>query len=57
MKHFRTGEPDFSDAHDFEYDHETSVYGNVQLDIPNYTAQPLGHQATLSHYLDASILH
>jgi hypothetical protein len=60
MKHgvlrFRTGEPDYSDLHDFEYNWE-SVYAPVSEDIPHDAPEPLGHFITFTHYVDANLMH
>ena len=61
MKHavirFRVDEPDYSDVPDNEYDWATSVYGNVQEDIPQDIPEPLGNTVTLTHYVDANLYH
>lgn len=60
MKHavlrFRTGEPDYSDLHDFEYNWE-SVYAPVREDIPHDAPEPLGCCVTFTHYVDANLMH
>ena len=53
----RTAEPDFSDVIDPEYDWSKSVYGNVQELLPRDAPTPLGKYVTLSHYVDANLMH
>jgi hypothetical protein len=61
MKHgtirIRTDEPDFSELPDFEYDWSKSVYGELQEQIPRDAPEPLGKFVTLSHYVDANLMH
>jgi len=53
----RTEEPDFSDIPDFQYDWSKSIYGELQEIIPNDIPEPLGKFVTLSHYVDANLMH
>ena len=53
----RTGEPDFSDITEQDYDWEYTVYGNVKEVIPDDIPTPLGKQVTLVTYVDANLYH
>jgi hypothetical protein len=53
----RTEEPDFSDISDPEYDWTYTVYGKVKELLPNDAPEPLGNYITLSHYIDANLIH
>ena len=53
----RTGEPDFSDLPEQEFDWAYSVYGNVKEVIPEDIPTPLGNQVTLTAYKDANLYH
>ena len=53
----RTGEPDFSDLPQFEYDWSRSVYGDAKELIPEDAPPPLGKFVTLSHFVDANLMH
>jgi len=53
----RTGEPDYSDVVDPEYDWSKSVYGEVKELLPNDAPTPLGKFVTLTHYVDANLMH
>jgi len=61
MKHasvrIRTEEPDFSDVIDPQYDWSQSIYGTINEDIPKDSPTPLGNYVTLSHYVDANLMH
>ena len=61
MKHatirIRTGEPDYSDLPQQEYDWTYTVYGNVQEKIPDKLPEPLGKPVTLTTYVDANLYH
>jgi hypothetical protein len=52
-----TALPDFSNLQVVDYDWTTSVYGNVQEDIPKDIPSPLGKKVVLSHYFDANLYH
>ncbi len=54
---FRTEEPDYSDLPDFEYDWSKSVYGELNELIPKDAPEPLGKYVTLTHYVDANLMH
>jgi hypothetical protein len=61
MKHasirIRTEEPDFSDLPDNVHDWTYSVYGKVEELLPLNAPEPLGNHVTLSHYVDANLMH
>jgi hypothetical protein len=61
MKHtsirVRTEESDFSDLPDNVYDWTSSVYGKVEEFLPVGAPEPLGKHVTLSHYVDANLMH
>lgn len=61
MKHaairIRTEEPDYSDVPVFEYDWSQTVYGNVKEIKPHDAPKPLGKFVTLTHYVDANLMH
>ena len=53
----RTDEPDYSDLPIPEYDWSKSVYGELTEDIPKDAPTPLGNYVTLTHYVDANLMH
>jgi hypothetical protein len=53
----RTDEPDYSDIPDFEYDWSKTVYGDLKEEIPKNAPKPLGNFVTLTHYVDANLMH
>ena len=53
----RIDEPDYSDLPNFEYDWSKSVYGDVEEIIPKDAPDPLGRHVTLTHYVDANLMH
>jgi hypothetical protein len=53
----RTEEPDYSDLPDTDHDWIYSVYGNVTEILPTDAPEPLGNYVTLSHYVDANLMH
>jgi hypothetical protein len=54
----RTEEPDFSDVPDPEYDSTYTMYGKVKELLPKDVPEPrLGRYITLSHYVDANLMH
>jgi Reverse transcriptase (RNA-dependent DNA polymerase) len=61
MKHaairIRTDEPDYSDIPKFEYDWCQTIYGNVKECKPHDAPKPLGKFVTLTHYVDANLMH
>ena len=54
--HFRTGEPDFSDFPDYEYDQEHSLL-QVDEEIRTEIPQLWGKCVVLSHYVDEKLSH
>ena len=53
----RTEEPDYSDIPELTFDWSYSVYGNVKELLPTDAPEPLGNYVTLSHYVDANLMH
>ena len=53
----RTSEPDYSDIPNFEYDWAQTVYGKVKEHKPHDAPKPLGKYVTLTHYVDANLMH
>ena len=53
----RTKEPDYSSIPDMKYDWSYSVYGNVKEQVPKDAPEPLGKRVTLTHYVDANLMH
>jgi hypothetical protein len=53
----RTEGPDFSDIPDFDFDWSRSVYGEPKELIPSDAPKPLGKYVTLTHYVDANLMH
>ena len=53
----RTDEPDYSDIPDFQYDWSKSVYGELTEIKPSDAPEPLGNHVTLTHYVDANLMH
>jgi hypothetical protein len=53
----RIDEPDYSDIPDCDYDWCQSVYGNVEELLPTNAPAPLGNFVTLTHYVDANLMH
>jgi hypothetical protein len=61
MKHasirVRTEETDYSDLPDNTYDLTYAVYGKVKDMVPEGARKPPGRYVTLSHYVDANLMH
>jgi hypothetical protein len=53
----RTEEPDFSDLADNVYDGTYYVNGKVEELLPEDAPEPIGNHVTLSHYVDANLMH
>jgi hypothetical protein len=53
----RTDEPDYSDLPDMEHDWKRSVYGEITELLPQDAPKPLGKPVTLTHYVDANLMH
>ena len=54
---FRTGEPDFSDIQDQEFDWSRNVYGSPKEIIPTDIPEPRGKYVTTVHYVGANLHH
>jgi len=57
MIRVRTEQPDYSDLPDFQYDWAQSVYGELEELKPTDAPEPLGNFVTLTHYVDANLMH
>ena len=61
MKHsairIRTDEPDYSELPDQEFDWSKTVYGEPEEIVPKDAPEPLGKYVTLTHYVDANLMH
>jgi hypothetical protein len=53
----RTEEPDFSDIPNPEYDWTYTVYGKIKELLLQDAPEPPGKYITLSHYIDANLMH
>ena len=53
----RHEEPDHSDIPDMEFDWSRSVYGELTEVLPTDAPPPLGGYVTLTHYVDANLMH
>jgi len=53
----RTEEPDYSGLPNYEYDWSRTVYGAMSEMLPNDAPEPLGKRVTLSHFVDANLMH
>jgi Reverse transcriptase (RNA-dependent DNA polymerase) len=53
----RTEEPDYSDIPDPEHDWAKTVYGDATEVKPHDAPEPLGRFVTLTHYVDANLMH
>jgi hypothetical protein len=51
-----TEEPDYSDLPELSHYWSHYVYGEVTVFIP-YASEPLGKYVTLTHYIDAHLMH
>jgi hypothetical protein len=54
---FKTGEPDYSDLPDQEFDWMRTVYGDVEELIAKDAPTPLGKKVILTTYVDANLYH
>jgi hypothetical protein len=50
-------EPDYSDVPDKEFDWSKSIYGAIEEILPDDVPEPLGNWVTLTHYVDANLMH
>ena len=61
MKHgvirIRVSEPDYSDLPDQDFDWMHTVYGELSEILPSDAPEPLGEYVTLTHYVDANLMH
>jgi len=61
MKHgvirIRVSEPDYSDLPDQDFDWMHTVYGELSEILPPDAPEPLGEYVTLTHYVDANLMH
>jgi hypothetical protein len=53
----RTEEPDFTDLPNHEGDWTRTVYGAIEELLPHDAPEPLGKWVTLTHYVDANLMH
>ena len=53
----RTVEPDYSGLPNFTYDWSRTVYGAIEEMLPNDAPEPLGKFVTLTHFVDANLMH
>jgi hypothetical protein len=53
----RTDEPDFSDVPVREFDWSRTTYGAIEEILPKDAPKPLGKWVTLTHYIDANLMH
>ncbi len=61
MKHgvicIHVSEPDYSDLPDQDFDWMHTVYGELSEILPSDAPEPLGEYVTLTHYVDANLMH
>ena len=53
----RTEQPDYSALPNFEFDWTRTVYGAMEEMLPKDAPEPLGKQVTLTHFVDANLMH
>jgi hypothetical protein len=53
----RTEEPDYSDLPTVITDWSKSIYGKLDEVVPSDAPEPLGKYVTLTHYVDANLMH
>jgi hypothetical protein len=53
----RTDELDYSDLPELRHKWSHSVYGEITELVPHYAPEPLGKHVTLTHYVDANLMH
>jgi len=53
----RTSEPDYSALPEQDFDWMHTVYGELQEILPTDAPEPLGEFVTLTHYVDANLMH
>jgi hypothetical protein len=52
-----TKEPDYCNIPDLDHDWSCSVYGELPEILPRDAPDPLGKHVTLTHYVDANLMH
>jgi hypothetical protein len=52
-----TGEPDYSELENNEYNWAKSMYGDTKEQLPEGISDPLGNYTMLSHYYNANLYH
>ena len=55
--HICTSEPDYSALPEQDFDWMHTVYGELQEILPTDAPEPLGEFVTLTHYVDANLMH
>jgi hypothetical protein len=53
----RTDESDYSGLPNFKFDWSRTVYGALEEVISNGIPTPLGKYVTLTHFVDANLMH
>ena len=53
----RTGQPDYSALPNFDFDWTRTIYGAMEEMLPKDAPEPLGKQVTLTHFVDANLMH
>ena len=53
----RTEQPDYSGLPNFEFDWARTVYGAMEELLPDNAPEPLGKPVTLTHFVDANLMH
>ena len=57
MIRIRIGEPDYSDLTDHPHDCAGTVHDRYSEPIPDDAPEPLGRYVTLTHFVDANLMH
>ncbi len=55
--HIHVSEPDYSALPDQNFDWMHTVYGELSEILPSDAPEPLGEYVTLTHYVDANLMH
>ena len=53
----RTEQPDYSGLPNFEFDWARTVYRAMEELLPDNAPEPLGKPVTLTHFVDANLMH
>ena len=53
----RKEQPDYSALPNFDFDWTRTVYGAMEEMLPKDAPEPLGKQVTLTHFVDANLMH